>query len=112
MFPGDVDDRLDVEVRPDRFTTLRRADQERLVGLEAVQRKAIFVTVDRHGAQAEFGGGPEAPDGNLRSIGDEQFPHMCKRTLQPVPSSYRLARVGTKPKVECPRTGEVRQASL
>ncbi len=52
-----------------------RADQERFVGLEPMQREAIFVAVDRDGAQAELGGGPEAADGDLRAVGDEQFPH-------------------------------------
>ena len=67
--------RVDVQVRADRLAALRRPDEERFVGLEAVQREAIFVAVDGDGAQAELGGGPEAADGDLGPVGDEQFPH-------------------------------------
>ena len=85
---GDRDDRLDVEIRAHRLAALRRADEERLVGLEAVQREAVFVAVDRDGPQPEFGGGPEAADGDFRAVGDEQFPHSgdgneCPRDLRP-----------------------------
>ena len=75
--------RVDVQIRPDRLAALRRADQKRLVGLEAMQREAIFVAVDRDGPQAEFGGGPEAADGDFRTIGDEQFPHRLTGNERP-----------------------------
>ena len=42
-----------------------------------MQREAIFVAVDRDGAQAELGGGPEAANGDFRTVGDEQFPHRA-----------------------------------
>ena len=48
----DGDDRLDVQVRRGPARRRGRADRERLVGLEPMQREAIFVAVDRHGAQA------------------------------------------------------------
>jgi hypothetical protein len=69
------DDRLDVQVRTDRFAAARRSDQERFVGLETVQRKPIFVAVDRDRPEAELGCRPEAADGDLRAVGDEQFAH-------------------------------------
>jgi len=72
---GHRDDRVDIQIRSDRLATLRRADRKRFVGLESMQRETVFVTVDSHRAQAESSGGPEAADGDFRSIGDEQFPH-------------------------------------
>src|SRR5262249_45090359 len=74
---GDGDDRLDVQIRPDRFATLHRSDEKRLVSLEPMQRKAIFVAVDRDGSETKFGRRPEAADGNFRAIGDEQLSHAA-----------------------------------
>ena len=51
----------------------RRTDQKRLVGLEAVQREAVFVAVDRDGAQPELGGRPEAADGDFRRLATSSF---------------------------------------
>ena len=65
--------RVDVQIRADRLAALRRPDQKRFVGLEAMQREAIFVAVDRDGSQPELGGGPEAANGNFRAVGNEQF---------------------------------------
>ena len=72
---GDRDERVDVQIRAHRLAAARRPDQERLIGLEAVQREAIFVAVDRDGAQTELGRGAEAADGDLGPVGDEQRFH-------------------------------------
>ena len=61
----------DVEVRADRLARL--ADVVRLVGLEAVQGEAVFVRVDRDGADAELVGRAEDADGDLAAVGDEQL---------------------------------------
>src|SRR5690606_19829352 len=85
-----LDDRLDVQVRADRLAAGGRANQEGLVRLEAMEGESILVAVDGHGAQAEFSGGTEAPDGNLRAVGYEQFPHIWQRTLRSL-SSRKVA---------------------
>ena len=67
----DRDDAGDVEIRLDGpFAT---ADLVGFVGFEAVQREAIFLGVNRDGAQAEFGGGAEDTNRDLAAIGGEQF---------------------------------------
>jgi hypothetical protein len=68
---GDCNDCVDVEVRPHRLAALRRTNQKCLVGLEAMKREAILVAVDRHRPETQLGGGPEAADGDLRTVGDE-----------------------------------------
>ena len=72
------DDGRDVEVRPDRFAAGRRTNQERLVGLEPVQREPVFVAVDGHRLQAELSGGAKNADGDFRAVGDEEFFHGCR----------------------------------
>ncbi len=69
------DDGRDVQVRADRLASFGRSDQKRFVGLEAVQREAILVAVDRHGLQPELGGGAKTADGDFRTVGDEQLLH-------------------------------------
>ena len=68
---GQGHDPFDVEVGADRFAGA--AHHVGLVGLEAVQREAVFMSVDRDGANAEFVCRSEHPDGDLAAIGDEQF---------------------------------------
>ena len=62
---------VDVQVRPDRLARL--ADQVGLVGLEAVQGVAVFVRVDRDGADAQLVGRAEHADGDFAAVGDEQL---------------------------------------
>ena len=57
MLLGDGDDVGDVQITFDRLAALRRADQVRFVGFEAMQGEAVFVREDGDGAQAQFGGG-------------------------------------------------------
>ena len=66
---GHADDVVDVEVGRDR--ALAFAHQVGLVGLEAVQREAVFLGVDRHGADIHLAGGAEHANGDLGSVGDE-----------------------------------------
>ena len=94
LFPGDCDDRVDIQIRPHRLAALRRTDQERLVGFEAVQRKAILVAVHGNSAQTELRRGSEAADGDLGAVGNEQFPHVRHE------------------RVRCPRGFGSRQASM
>ena len=49
---GDGDDGGDVQIPLDRHPALGRADQVRFIGLEAVQREAVFVGVDGDGLAA------------------------------------------------------------
>ena len=53
----------DVEVGAHRPFSL--PDHIRLVRLEPVNRKPVFLRVDGHGPHPEFGRGTEHPDGNL-----------------------------------------------
>ena len=71
-------DGRNVEVGPDRFSAGGRTNQERLIGFEAVQREPVFVAVDRDRLQAQLGRCAKNPDGNFRSIGDEEFFHGCR----------------------------------
>ena len=66
-------DRGDIEIPLDRLAAVRRADQIRFIRLETMQGKAVFVGIDGHGAQPQFGGGAENADGDFTSIGDENF---------------------------------------
>ena len=51
---GERHDPLDVEIRADRLTWL--ADEISLVGLETMEREAVFVRIDGHRADAELVG--------------------------------------------------------
>ena len=68
---GDADQVGDVEIRGDRLAA--RADLVALVSLEAVQREAILVRVDRHGPQPHLRRGPHHADRDLAAIGDHQL---------------------------------------
>ena len=69
-FAGEANDAFDVEVGADR--TFAASHDVGLVRFEAMDGEAIFLGVDRDGAQAEFGGGAENADGDLAAVGDEQ----------------------------------------
>src|SRR6185369_17433084 len=71
----DGNDGLNVQIRPDRFAALDGTNQKCLVSLEAVQGKTILVAVDGDGTQPKLSRGPEAADGNFRTIRDEQLTH-------------------------------------
>jgi hypothetical protein len=64
-------DRVDIEISADRLA--RHTGRIRFIGLEAMQREAIFVRIDGDGADAEFMGGAKDADGDFTAIGDEQF---------------------------------------
>ncbi len=76
---GQGDDAGYVEVGADRLAGL--ADAIRLVGLEAVQGEAIFMRVDGHRADAEFGRGAENASGDLAAVGNEQLFDRARRWL-------------------------------
>ena len=69
-----ADDVLDVEVGLDGALAL--PDQVALVGLHPVQRKAIFLRVDRHRPDAHFMGGAHHADTDFAAVGDEQGPDL------------------------------------
>ena len=71
VLPRDFDNAGNVQVGPNRFARL--ADQIGLVGFEAVQGVAVFVRIDRDRANAQFVGGAADADGDLATVGDEQF---------------------------------------
>ena len=59
----------DVEICRDR--PLIDADLIGLIRLEAVQTKAVFLSVDRDGTQSEFSCRPKNPDCDLSAVGDQ-----------------------------------------
>ena len=69
--PGKGHDALNVEVAAQRLTRL--ADQVGLVGLEAVQREAVFVSVNGDCPHAQFMGRAKDADGDFTAIGDEEL---------------------------------------
>src|ERR1700712_2409724 len=69
------DDGADVQIRLDRLPTLGRADEIRLIRLEAVERKTVFITVDRDRLQRKLGGRPKYAYGNFPPVRNKQFPH-------------------------------------
>ena len=69
-FDRDAQDVLDVEVRV--HGRLAAAHQVGLVGLGPVQGEAVFLRVDRDGADAQLVGGAHDADGDLTAIRDEQ----------------------------------------
>ena len=68
---GERDDALDIEVRADR--ALRRIELIRLIGLEAVDRKAVFFGKNRNRAQTKFVGSAENADRNFSAVGGHQL---------------------------------------
>ena len=79
LFLRQRDDAGDVEVSAHR--TFAFADQIGFVGLEAVDREAIFLRVNGDGTQSEFGRGAEDANSNLAAIGNEQL--FRRRLLVP-----------------------------
>ncbi len=76
----DGENGVDVQVRADRLAALRGTDLKRFVGLEAMQRKAILVAVDRDGAEPELGSGTETADRDFRSVRGEDGAHRGRET--------------------------------
>ena len=74
---GHADDAFDVKVGAERLAG--RADAISLVRLEAVQREAVLVRVDRHGAQAELMGRAEDANGDLAAVGGHQLANASLR---------------------------------
>ena len=67
----DRDDAGNVEIRLDG--ALADTDLVRFVSLEAMERQAVFLRINRDGAQAELGGGAEDTNRDLAAISGEQF---------------------------------------
>jgi len=74
---GDADDVGDREIGGDRAEA--GADLIGLVGLEAVKRELVLLREDRNGLQAELIRRPEDADGDLRAVGDKDFPDRHER---------------------------------
>jgi hypothetical protein len=70
-FARDTHDVGNVEIGGDRLLAL--ADQIAFIGFKAMQREAILVRVDRHRADAEFGGGAHHPNRNFAAVRDQQL---------------------------------------
>ena len=68
---GQRDNSRNVQISLDR--AFAGADLIGLVGLETVERKAIFLRIDGHGAQAEFVGRAKDANGDLAAIRGKQF---------------------------------------
>src|SRR5262249_41634474 len=83
----EADDAGDVEVRADRLAGL--ADAVRFVRLEAVEREAIFVRIDRDRANAELVGRAEHTDGNFTAIGSEELLELGRHPSEPLDASRR-----------------------
>ena len=67
---GDAQDVLDVEVGVHR--RLAAPDEIGLIGLGTVQRKPVFLRIDRDGADAQFAGGAHDANGDFTAIGNQQ----------------------------------------
>ena len=68
---GELDDAVDIEIRRDRL--LAGPNRIAFVGLEAMQREAVFVGIDRHRADAHLGGRAHDTDRDFGAVGDENF---------------------------------------
>src|SRR5207249_6367677 len=71
VFARQRDDVRDIEISSNRLTGL--ADGVGLVRLEAMEREAVLVGVDSHGADTELMRRPENANGNFATIGDQQL---------------------------------------
>jgi len=71
LFLRNADDALDVEVSADGALFL--AKPVGFVRLEAVAGKAVLLGVDGDGAQAQFGGSAENPDGDFAPVHGHQL---------------------------------------
>ncbi|MES2681945.1 MAG: hypothetical protein V4650_00360 [Pseudomonadota bacterium] len=67
----DADDVVNIEIGGDGL--LAHTHQITLVGLETVQREAVFVGVDRHRADAHLGSSAHHTDADFATIGDQQL---------------------------------------
>ena len=67
--PCDAQDVVDVEIRGERL--LAFADQIALVRLEAMQRQAVFLRIDRHRADVQLGGGTHHANRDFRAVRDQ-----------------------------------------
>jgi hypothetical protein len=66
---GNTDDVVNVQIGRDGL--FASTHQVRLIGLETMQREAVLVGVDGHGANTHFGSGAQYPYGNFTAIGDK-----------------------------------------
>src|SRR5690606_15743102 len=96
---GGVDDRLDRQVGADRVAHL--ADLVGLGRLQPMQRVAILVREDRDGPDAELIGRAEGADGDLATIGDQDFrehrptvPGVIANAVREVPVRHLLHNYG------------------
>jgi hypothetical protein len=76
----DIDDRGNVQIRTYRLAALGRADQERLVRLEAMQREPILEAVDGDRLQPELGCRAKTADRDFRAVDNQQLLHRRRST--------------------------------
>ena len=69
FFFGQRDNAFDIEIRGDR--TFALADEVSFVRLETMETKAIFLGIDGHGAEPEFGARAEDADRDFAAVGSE-----------------------------------------
>ena len=69
-FDGDAQDVLDVEVGI--HGRLAASDEIGLVGLGTVQRKPVFLRINRDGADSQLAGGAHDANGDFAAIGNQQ----------------------------------------
>lgn len=65
----DAQDVVDVEIGRERLLVF--ADQVAFIGLEAMQREAVFLRIHRHGAHVQLGGGAHHADRDFRAVRDQ-----------------------------------------
>jgi hypothetical protein len=80
MLHGQVHDAGNVEIRPDRLAGM--ADLIRLVGLEAVQREAVFMRIDRHRPHAQLMRAAKDANRDLATVRGEEFCDLCHKTQE------------------------------
>src|SRR4051794_7816244 len=73
FFRGERDDALEIEVGFDRPFAF--ADKIRFVGLESMQREAIFLRINGYRAQPEFIGRAQDADSDFAAIQSKEFFH-------------------------------------
>ena len=76
LFFGQRDNARNVEIS--FYGTFAGANLISLIRLKAVQGEAVFLRIDRHGAQAQLIGRTKDANGDFAAVGRQQFPNgLC-----------------------------------
>ena len=73
LFDGERDDSLDIEIRLNGAESFARLVG--FIGLEAMQAEAVFLRVNRDGAEPQFGGRAHDADGDFSAVQGKEFFH-------------------------------------